>query len=135
MKPLSLFFFLFFLSFNSYPQAQPTTNGCYIQCTNCVRKFYVNNTGVTNGTGAANGFVYNTILALNSSTTCPRVATFGSTTNVRCYGPSPTYESGIIYNTYTINYCPLDDYIWLLILPLGVFGFYTMRKSSLLNLA
>ena len=37
------------------------------------------------------------------------------------------------YFTNTIK-CPLDDYIWLLILPLSIFGFYIMRKINLLNL-
>lgn len=38
--------------------------------------------------------------------------------------------------TYTKVYnCPLDDYIFLLILPFGAFGFHYMRKRILLNLA
>jgi len=37
-------------------------------------------------------------------------------------------------NPYSYVPCPLDDCIWLLILPLGAFGFYYMRKRSILAL-
>ena len=29
--------------------------------------------------------------------------------------------------------CPFDDYVWLLILPLGGVGYYAMRKKSVIN--
>lgn len=50
-------------------------------------------------------------------------------------GLTSNYASNTIStSTFTIVQCPLDDYIWLLILPLGAFGFFYMRKRSLLNL-
>lgn len=36
--------------------------------------------------------------------------------------------------TFNMVRCPLDDYIWLLILPTGIFGLFYMRKRNLLNL-
>ena len=53
-------------------------------------------------------------------------------------GTAASPPQGVIYGTLvsfslTPTSCPLDDYIWLLILPLGVLGFYFMRKRSLLN--
>ena len=59
--------------------------------------------------------------------------------NTSCYikgysGAGDAYGTLINFSRTPAD-CPLDDYIWLLILPLGVFGFYIMRKSSLPNLA
>lgn len=38
--------------------------------------------------------------------------------------------TGTVYS-YTLLQCPLDDYIWLLILPLGVFATNMLRKRNL----
>ena len=35
---------------------------------------------------------------------------------------------------YSLQNCPLDDYIWLLILPLGGLGFYYIGRRSLMHL-
>lgn len=44
-----------------------------------------------------------------------------------------SYYGGLLAQNY--YNCPLDDYILILILPLGAFGFYTMRKTNFTNLA
>jgi len=47
-------------------------------------------------------------------------------------GGSGTRQLGTPVSFLRKYNCPLDDYIWLLILPLGVFGVYYMRKRSIL---
>lgn len=109
-------------------QGPPIVTGCYIQCTGCVNVFYTNNTQATRGTGATLGFVYNTVLALNTSQTCPRVGpSIGTTVSKRCYGPA-TSQVGIEYSNYTINNCPLDSSVILLFLPLIGLSVYAMRR-------
>lgn len=42
-----------------------------------------------------------------------------------------TYSSGTrgpFY--YSTTYCPLDDYIWLLIIPVGAFAFFSLRTEK-----
>lgn len=51
-----------------------------------------------------------------------------------CTGLGSPAKSGTLADLTVIR-CPLDEYIWLLILSLGTIGFYLMRKRSLLSLA
>lgn len=62
---------------------------------------------------------------------CPR-AMLGASTGVRCI--INKYNRGLILNYTQLNppvQCPLDNYIWFLILPLGGLGFYYMCKRNL----
>ena len=130
----ALFFIAVFISSFCFVSAQapPSSTGCYIQCTGCTNVFYTNNTRVERNSGTSTaGFIYNTALALNTSSICPKVGTYiGTSVSKRCYGPS-VGQSGVEYTNYTVNYCPLDGYLLFMILPLTGIGFYLLRKRSL----
>lgn len=50
------------------------------------------------------------------------------TTPARCKLPSSSSTfNGFVYN-FNLVPCPLDDYIWSLIIPLGCLSIYNMRK-------
>ncbi len=135
MKFTFVLFFLSLISFKIFPQSQPTTPGCYIQCSGCVNAFYVTKTTETRGSGATLGNVYVESLALRNSTSCPRVAGFTNQSSYApCYGPSPSYQSGIVYNNYTINYCPIDSELIYLILISGVLSFILLRRNLIYKL-
>lgn len=54
-------------------------------------------------------------------------------------GSAATPAQGVIYGTlvsfsFTATACPLDDYVWYLILITGIMGFYIIRKKLVLFL-
>jgi len=65
---------------------------------------------------------YKSIISSGSLGTC-RINTSSATSTT-----TSSYSNGWLVS-YTLN-CPLDNYIFLLILPLGGLGFYYMRKRG-----
>jgi len=120
--------FLFLLTNVVFAQ----TTGCFITGDNVI---YTRDTGV-NGDYYVNFIldvyvsgphpIYDSPLSLVAPA-CPR-AVRGSSTNVRCI--INKYSRGTIYNYIQLNppiQCPIDDYIWLLILPFGTFTYFYYR--------
>lgn len=138
MKRLKYVFVLFFLivcSKNAFSQLQ----GCYISGENNIYTFDTGN----NYTYYLLGFipigpykVYSTPLP-TIAPNCPR-ASLGGSTGVSCWkSPTSSLTLGTIYNYAYLTppvLCPLDEYIWILILPMGSLGFRYLRRRSFVHL-
>ncbi len=120
-----IFIFLFIYNFRLFAQT-----GCYVSTAPAT--FAPNSIGNAGPAGVQRP-TYTGSLALQGTTTCPRVKTFGNTSIGVCYirtGPSTNYvyTSGNIYN-YVPENCPLDDYVWVIVVAIGGIGFVMLRKS------
>jgi len=98
--------------------------GCYIGGT-YGPGFYITDTG----TDHSGGNVYANSFPLNTSSSCPRVATFGSP-GATCYVYlSGDYRAGLEY-TYSPSDCSIDDCILLLFVLAGLLGYCLIMKKS-----
>jgi len=111
--------FLFLLSISYQSKAQ---SGCYVSSDANIYTSSRSNGTFRYSTGATP--ILNANCVSVSGTVCDVYDTF---IIVRI-----NERSGYL-STYAFP-CPLDNYIWLLILPLGGLGFHYMRKRSLLKL-
>ena len=131
------FLYLFIISFVifSCKLFAQSGSGCYVSSSST---FAVNLFGNAGPAGSSDiRPTYTGSLALMGTTTCPRVKSFGNNRGANtCYirtGTSTsnyTYTSGNLYD-YERENCPLDDYIWLMLIAIGGFGFIALRKYHL----
>ncbi|WP_157263193.1 hypothetical protein [Pedobacter sp. R20-19] len=109
-------------------------SGCYVSSTTTFAVTSVGNAGPANSSDIRP--TYTGSLALANSTTCPRVKSFGNNRGANtCYirtsnSAGFTYTSGNLYD-YERENCPLDDYIWLMLIAIGGFAFTALRKYHL----
>lgn len=101
--------YLIFLSLLVMSSAAFAVNGCYISNTGII---YTNSTG---GSGK-----YNTSPSQNIGTgACLNGASGGACTVNNLPGT---------IGDYSVTYCPLDDYVWLLIIGSSIVGFGFLRN-------
>lgn len=114
MKIISLIFSFVLIMF--FCQNVFSQTGCYVASQN---RLYVN-TGDLN-----NCAIYYTYCPNDSpSGSVAAVSPTGSTTCNYCNG-----EPNGVLRSYVVTHCPLDDYLWLVILPLSLFGFQLIRRK------
>lgn len=122
-------FLSFFIIISFNVNSQTVYRGC--KTGNSINN-YTNNTVLGNPYYAT--FAYSTI-----APSCPRAQTTGSRIGTCNLTSSGVFGAqGDLYDYIILNPpidCPLDDYIWILILSLSGLGFYYMRSRSLHKLS
>jgi len=68
---------------------------------------------------------------VSTSSYCVRIYGASNSCYVRAISPSTNSPSYGRLADYSALPCPLDDYIWLLFLPLGALTFYYMQKRNI----
>ena len=128
---------LLFICYFGYQNECIADLGCFFNGDNVI---YTNDTGIDEDYYVLIFYigtyrVYNTPLS-TIPPSCPR-AILGAQTSTRCLvngNRGRVYNYTYITRTTSSISCPLDDYIWLLILPVSGLGFYTMRKRIFFKL-
>lgn len=106
-----LFVFIIFFGQNAFSQT-----GCYVASQN---RIYTN-------TGDPNNCLYYFTFCPNDSPSksVAAVDPTGTTTCTYCNNQ----PSGVLRN-YTVQQCPIDDYLWLLLFPLSLVGFQLIKRK------
>jgi len=115
MKIISLIFSFVLIIF--FSQNALSQTGCYVASQN---RLYID-------TGNLNNCAY-------YYTYCPNDDASGDVASVSPTGSTSCFVCNLqsgngVQRGYTATKCPLDDYIWLVILPLSLFGFQFIRRK------